>query len=273
MHDDEPLPDLVQRYAQRLQQPARRTPPPPLARVVAIDCARLAKAGAIVPGAAKTRLSEEFRIIKRPLLKQAESLASGAVILVTSCRPNEGKTFVAVNLALSLASERDRRVILVDADIYTRAALRLFGIADQPGLVDLLLDERMGLGDVLLPTALPQLSLLPAGRAHPSATELFASQRMAALIAELVDGHPDAIVVIDAPPVLASTEPAVLAAHAGQAILVTEYNRTPKRIVERALSMLAPCANIAFVINKIDAAIDGRELDQAYRYGASGPDV
>jgi exopolysaccharide/PEP-CTERM locus tyrosine autokinase len=269
---DEPSPDVVRRVAEQLRRQSSASASPPLDRALAVDAARLARAGVIVPGAGRTRLSEEFRIIKQRLLHRADTLPRGGIVLVTSCRSGEGKTFVAVNLALSLASERDRRAILVDADLYAHAAMEPFGVAGQPGLIDLLLDEQAHTADFLLDTSIPHLSLLPAGRTHTSATELFTSQRMAAVLAELHQTHPDAVIVLDAPPVLAGTEPAALAAHVGQVILVTEYNHTPKRIVERALSLIAACANIAFVINKIDAAIDGPEMGRAYRYDVSGVD-
>ena len=239
---------------------------------VRIDFGRLERLGYIVPDAEeKTLLSEEFRLIKRPLIQKAfatgeDAVHNGNLIMVTSSRPNEGKTFTAVNLALSIASERDLYVTLVDSDVYTQAVLATFGLTAEKGLVDILLDKESDLSDVMLRTNIPNFTIVPAGPKHPNATELLSSQRMARLAEDMASRYPDRIIVIDSPPILASSEPSVLASHVGQVIRVIEQNRTGWRLVEKSLSQIDTCAEISFVINKVEAMLWEEDFASHYRY-------
>ena len=175
-----------------------------------IDLPRLQLAGYITPNAQETRLGEEYRTIKRPLLLKAfgaeqTRITNGNVVLVTSARPGEGKTFTALNLAMSIATERDLHVLLIDADVYKHELCSRLGVPNEHGLVDLLIDESVDVPDVMVRTNIPNLTVLPAGTRHPSSPELLASQRMASFMKDLGARYPDRIIIIDAPPVLAST--------------------------------------------------------------------
>lgn len=238
-----------------------------------IDFKRLERMGYIVPDAdKKTLLSEEFRIIKRPLIRKAfstgaEKIRNGNIILVTSSRPDEGKTFTAINLALSMASERDLYVMLVDTDVYTQSIVGALGVNPEKGLVDLLVDETLDLSDVLIRTNIPNLTIVPAGAKHPHATELLSSQRMVRLTQDLASRYPDRIIVIDSPPILASTEPGVLASHVGQVVMVVEHNRTGWRLVERSLTHVHSCPEISFVLNKVEDFFWAEKFGAYYRSG------
>jgi len=204
--------------------------------------------------AAHGQLAEEYRVIKRPLLMNAfgegKSVIENAnLILVTSSLPGEGKTFTAVNLALSIAAEKDKTVLLVDADVIKPAASTLFGVSDRPGLTDLLEHEKT-FPDVLLRTDVPKLSIVPAGRRHPHATELLASDAMQKLAKDMSRRYPERIIIFDSPPLLATTQAAVLAGHVGQVVLVVESESTPQYIVQEAARMLSDCDVVGCVLNK-----------------------
>ncbi len=138
----------------------------------------------ITPDMPRSRIAEEFRTIKRPLLmniagKGAAEVDNINVIMVTSALQGEGKTFTAINLALSVAMELDKTVLFVDADISNSTGGTLFGIKnDQQGLVDILEDEGTSIADVMLSTNLPNLRLISAGCVHDNANELLASEAM-----------------------------------------------------------------------------------------------
>lgn len=220
-----------------------------------LDLERLGRAGFITPDAQQSHTAEEFRTIKRPLLLNAfgtgrNKIDRGNVILVTSSKPGEGKTFVSINLALSIASERDLHVLVIDTDVYRRQLEQELDIENDKGLVDLLIEDDLNLPDLLIRTDIPNLSILPVGARNPQAPELLASQKMAALMADIAARYPDRVIIIDSPPVLASSEASVLALLVGQVVMVVEAHKTDSTDVEQALKLINTCENINFVINK-----------------------
>jgi len=279
--------DLIQRYAEQLdiadikiadaetgadmdaEAPLHRQPfgvidPPPIAAAgeavhrITIDLDRLERMGCIRPeGGKKTEMVEQFQIIKRPLIQKAlatggAAIRNGNAIMVTSARPGEGKSFVAINLALSIASEHDLHVMLLDGDFFQQSLPAMLGVTVERGLVDLLLDEELDIGDVLLSTNVDNLTILPAGRGRPHSTELLSSLRMRLMMQEAVSRYADRLIIVDSPPVLASTETGVLASLVGQIVIVVEQNRTGWRLVERSLAKLRDCAELSFVLNKVE---------------------
>jgi protein-tyrosine kinase len=239
----------------KAERTAASLPAPELGhQLVKVEVDKLLEQGMLSPDAAHGQLAEEYRIIKRPLLINAfgesrNQIANANLILVTSSLPGEGKTFTAVNLALSIAAERDKTVLLVDADVVKPTISRLFGIGERAGLIDLL-EQRASFAEVLLKTDVPKLTLLPSGRRHPHATELLASEAMAKLAEEMSRRYPDRVIIFDSPPLLATTQASVLAAHVGQVVLVVESESTPQYIVKEAAEMLANCASVGCVLNK-----------------------
>jgi receptor protein-tyrosine kinase len=169
----------------------------------------------------------------------------------------EGKTFVAVNLAISMAMELDTTVLLVDADVSRPSVLQRLGLAPAPGLLDVLQDSSRSLGDVLLRTNIERLSILPAGAPSGRATELLASVQMTRLLDDLGSRYSDRILVFDAPPLLPSTESGVLASHMGQLVLVVEAERTSHQTVARALATLENCPVVLPLLNKTSHAEAG----------------
>ena len=192
---------------------------------VTIDLERLASMGYVSPLAPSSRRAEEFRMVKRPLLTNARGNSAAPVahanrVMVTSAQPGEGKTFVSINMALSIAMERDFTVLLIDADATRPAVLERLGLPSSKGLLDLLSEPDLDLRSVLLQTNIERLSILPAGTLQEHATELLASRGMTTLVDILASRFPNRILLFDAPPLLGSTESRVLAAHMGQIVLV-----------------------------------------------------
>jgi receptor protein-tyrosine kinase len=224
-------------------------------RSVDLDLLRLASRGLITPDAPRSTLAEQFRAIKRPLLMNVRGQSAAPVerancIMVTSSTAGEGKTFTAINLALSLASEVDNTVLLVDADVIRPAVLERLGLPLDRGLMDILLDPTLSAADVILRTNIPKLSILPAGTPNNHATELLASQVMQRLVEDLAFRYPDRIVVFDAPPLLMSNEARVLASIMGQIVVVVEAGRTTQSTVREALAAVEGCPVVMTLLNK-----------------------
>jgi len=236
-------------------------------RRVDIDLDRLREAGVVTSHVDHTSISEEFRIIKRPLLLKAlekgpSALRNSNLIMVSSAHSGEGKTFCSVSLAMSIALERDLTVLLVDADVAKPEIPRMFGFEADQGLVDLIVDENLEMSDVMVRTNLENLTVLPAGRPHHLATELLASEKMGRMIEEIAQRYPDRIIIFDSPPVLYSSIAGVLALHVGQTLFVVEADRTTQVALDSALSLINSCKNISLVLNKT------RSIGGAEKYGS-----
>lgn len=233
---------------------------------VDIDIERLTQAGYLSPRAERTALAEEFRNIKRPLLAKARVPAAmrANLIMVTSALRAEGKTFASINLAISMASEFDTSVLLVDADTARPSLLTRLGVSARRGLTDLLQDAALGLPDVLLATNIEGLTLLPSGTHHPSATEMLASDAMRRLVTRLEGHGAGRIVLFDAPPLLATSEARVLAPLMGQIVALVEAEKTPEAAVREMLTILEACPDVTLVLNK------ARQSRTDHAYGGYG---
>ena len=222
---------------------------------VTLDIAELQRAGHLVQTDSRSGLAEEFRHAKRPLLRNARDAQPEdrmSLIMVTSALPSEGKTFCAINLAMSIAIEIDMSVLLVDADVVRPDVLRRLGVPPHKGLLDLLSEGNVELDDLLLSTNVPKLSILPAGTYNTRSTELLASDAMNRLLADLAVRYRDHVVIFDAPPLLVTSEAKVLASRVGQVLVVVEASRTPRAAVERAFVTLQQCPTVMSLLNKGD---------------------
>jgi len=242
-------------------------------RTVEIDLARLSASGYIAPTAPRSRLAEEFRAIKRPLINNILGKAAAPVrnanrIMVTSAEPGEGKTFVSLNLAMSLAMELDTEVLLVDADAQRPALLERLGLAQSTGLLDLLADPDLPLESVVFRTNVEHLSILPAGRPQPRSTELLASEAMSHLVEKLATSDARRIVLFDTPPLLAASESRVLAAHMGQVVMVIAADETPQGRVAEALATIENCPVVFTLLNRVSSSERGRYYGSYGGYGA-----
>ena len=251
--------------------PGRPTPRQSQPRLE-LNLERLKNQGMITPDAPRSQIADEFRVIKRPLVRNALArhgtpVMNGNLLMVTSSLPGEGKTFTAINLALSIAMELDTTVLLVDGDVAHPDFPKRLGIQNSPGLLDLLTRDDLEVGDVLVRTNIENLSIIPAGSHHRRATELLASEQMAILLRELTSRYPDRIVIFDSPPLLATTEARVLATHMGQIVMVVAADSTRQQVVNLALSTIENCDLVLMVLNKAD------KTDVGSYYGYYGDDA
>lgn len=254
---------------------ARAAPAVVPTRQGTIDRDRLAARGMIVPGAPVTGISEEYRIVKREIIRNFTGapgrpvLPRGHRVLIASANPGEGKTFSAVNLALSLAVEADHDVLLIDADIAKPSVLEALGLDDGPGLMDALADPHLPLGDCLIQTDIAGLKVMPAGTQHMHDTELLASARTEALLAQLEAGAPGRILILDSPPVLAASPAAVLAGHVGQLIMVVRADETLESSLRDAIGLMGACPHIQLLLNGVKYSPGGRRFGTYYGQGGA----
>jgi protein-tyrosine kinase len=236
---------------------------------VNISPTSLAANGISLPSAGFVRTVEEFRLIKRQILTNASRIPSGVggdfnrVIMITSAKPGDGKTYTAINLALSIAFERDLKVLLVDADVYRQSMLSYLGVQAERGWLDLLSDSSLTFSDVLLHTNVPNLSVLPAGKAHPEVPELMSSRKMGQLVTEMARRYPDRFIIFDTLPCLVSSEPAILAGMAGQTIFVVAAHETSRDSIESSLRLINACPSVSLVLNKAEPVL----TEQFGKYG------
>lgn len=244
--------------------------PVPERPVFRIDLNALRAGGLLPPQTEERVLAEQLRQVKRPLLANATGrgatrLAQGHLIMVASAVPGEGKTFTCLNLAMSMALERDIHVLLVDADIPKPHISRALGLSAQPGLTDALRDSTLDVEALVMPTDIPGLSVLPAGQPVEHATELLASERMRQITQRISDYDPQRIVLWDSPPLLLTTESVALAHAVGQVVLVIHAGHTVHESVLDAVERLGGKPT-SVVLNQC-VPLSG----EPYRYYGSGP--
>jgi protein-tyrosine kinase len=238
-----------------------------------VDRKSLGTRGFIVPDSPAGPLAEEFRIVKRQLLLgmgagSPVSADKRRTILVCSAQPDEGKTFCAVNLALSLAGERDMEVLLVDADFPKPEVLSILGLEAQgAGFVDALADPSLDPERLVIRTDIGGLSVMPAGRYENDVPELLGSDRTARVLARLTEGRPKRIVIFDSPPALMASAAAALAAHVGQLLLVVRADQTNEADLKEAAGLLSGCPQISLLLNGTGFAATGRKFGSYYGYG------
>jgi receptor protein-tyrosine kinase len=238
------------------------------ARVARLNMGALRRSGMINPEIKTSTIANEFRAIKRKILLSARDKKSreliNNLIMVTSTMPAEGKTFTSMNLALSLAAERDVQVLLMDSDLHRPSIGRFFENSKPDGLSDLLTDHKKTVQDVVYRCdTVPNLSVLFAGRHVDDSPELIASTRMRDLLMEISERYRDRIVVIDTPPALTTFEPAILASHVHQTVMVVSSQHAGRHQIEKALDSISACHNISLLFNK---APKWEQKDGGYYY-------
>lgn len=247
-------------------------PPPPPSRFGTVDREGLLAAGFILPDAPVSTLAEEFRIIKRQLLLKVSGGSEVApdkrqTVLVCSAQADEGKTFCALNLALSLAAERDVEVLLVDADCAKPEIVKMLGLEDGPGFIDAVAGPDVDVNEYVIATDIPGLSVLPAGRQANNVTELLASARTRQVLTDLTRRHPRRVVIFDSPPALMASPASVLASKVGQVLLVVRADQTTEADLKEAVSLLSGCEHVSLMLNGAGVAATSRRFGY-YGYGA-----
>ncbi|MEM8696159.1 MAG: exopolysaccharide biosynthesis protein [Pseudomonadota bacterium] len=261
-------------------EPAKAAPEAPVQpavtiadrEAVAVDRVALAESGFVLPDQRPGPLAEEFRIVKRQLLLRAAGeggapIDNGRMILVCSAKPDEGKTFCSINLALSMARETDLDIVLTDSDLNNPEIAALMGIEDGPGLMDAVADPAIDIESCLVRTDIPNLSILRSGRRTDDATELLASHRTSDVFRRLLAASPTRIAIFDSPPALSASPASVLAMHAGQTVMVVKADTTNEAELREALGLLNGCDHIQLLLNGVTFTPNGKRFSSYYGYG------
>jgi receptor protein-tyrosine kinase len=237
----------------------------PLQGQSSVDAVSLERAGMVDWSRTRTRISEEFRLVQRQIIRSA--FGPGAepgfsnLLLVTSARPGEGKSFMATNLAGSIARQGDHHVLLVDADSKRDSICYSLGLAQARGLLDLAANPKLDPAPLIVKTPIERLSVLPVGRERERSAELFSTKEMTRLIQSLGRRYADRLLILDAPPCLSTSDPAVLAQVVGQILFVVEADRTQRDEIEASLDLIQACPTITMVLNK-------QQISSRYTFGA-----
>ena len=240
---------------------------------VELDLDAISASGILVPQASRSQLADEYRVIKRPLIANAmgrtnSAIQNGNLIMITSALPGEGKTFTAINLAISIAMELDNTVMLVDADVSRPSVLNMLGLQPAPGLLDVVVKNSVDISGVLLRTNIEKLSILPSGTAQARATELLASDAMIRLLDDMSGRYSDRIIIFDSPPLLLTTESRALATHMGQIVVVVNAENTAQAAVKQAVAAIDACPVKMLVLNQArQSSTDGYGYGYGYGYG------
>ena len=231
----------------------------------AIDAVALERGGMVDWSRTRSRISEEFRLVQRQILRTAFGPGSDPgfsnLLMVTSARTGEGKSFTSVNLAGSIARQGDHHVLLVDADSKRDSFCYSLGLAESRGLLDLVANPKLDPAPLIVKTPIERLSILPVGRERERSAELFSTKEMTRLIQSLGRRYADRLLILDAPPCLSTSDPAVLAPVVGQILFVVEADRTQRDEVEASLDLIQACQTITLVLNK-------QQISSRYTFGA-----
>lgn len=243
--------------------PSRSEPGQLAPATISLDT--LERAGMVVARVARTRISEEYRIVigrvVRALRNESEGGGLHNVILVTSARPGEGKSFSSLNLAGSLAQHGTDKVLLIDLDAKQMPLSAQLGVGDRIGLHDLIVNPNLRQEDVILSTGVPNLSFMPVGTRVTEAMEATGMRPMPPTIARIARRFPKHIIVLDAPPCLSTSDPHTIAPHVGQVVMVVEAERTQRSELEAAIDLVRVCPTITILLNKV-------KLTTSHTFGA-----
>ncbi len=238
-----------------------------------IDSDALRAAGYLPEAGHDRPFAEQYRQIKRPLIEKAmsgsrEGTGDYRLIMVSSALPGDGKTFTSLNLALSMARERDVSVLLIDADIPKRHLSEIFGIDSEIGLTDALTDETLDVESLVMVSNIRGFSILPSGKFVEGGAELLTSNRMRQLVNSLTTYSPRRLLIMDAPPLLITSEGRALLKVAGQTLLVVRAGHTPRQAVQDALALFDEKQEGGIVLNEAETEL----TDGYYGYGDYGKD-
>ena len=194
--------------------------------------------------------AEQFKILRTNMLFP-ESGKMPRSVMITSAVPGEGKSFVAANLAVSVAQHVNWNVLLIDCDLRRPSVHRQFGFRNVAGLSDYLANGT-DLQALLLKTGIEKLTILPAGKPPDNPSELLSSERMSALLEEVASRYKDRLVILDSPPPKMTAESGALAKYVDGILIVVKYRSTPKDSATDLINKLGRKKIIGAVINNFD---------------------
>ena len=249
-------------------EPAHAAPPSPELPRIHLDLNAMRAAGMLPQAQGELALRNQFRRLKWPLRDAMRERAQAGqwnsnLIMIASAVPGEGKTFTSLNLAMSLAREQDCRVVLVDADVAKGHLTGMMGLAERPGLLELLANPALQLKDVLVNTDVERLMVLPAHKYRSNAPELFASKRMEQVMAELASMSPDQVVIFDSSPVLSTNEAQVLGRLMSQILMVVRADHTDRNAVLDAIELLER-PKLSFILNQCQVVLGDDYYNSSY---------
>ncbi|MDE2181817.1 MAG: AAA family ATPase [Alphaproteobacteria bacterium] len=270
--------DLRSERSERVERVERQEyvaprPPSTESSPVRLKLAKLRGSRMVTPENKMSVTYNEFRSIKRKLLPMTRDPDTHAttrnIVMITSALSGEGKTFTALNLAIGLAAERNLDVVLVDGDVVRASIGEYFeGASGQQGLIELLTGARQSLDEVVHPcTEIPNLHVLFSGKRDEASPELLASARMGEICGALSRRYRESVVVIDAPPVLATAEPTALASHVNHILMVVAAGQAGREHLEQALNGIATCPSISLIFNKSPEWLRPTPYSYYYNYG------
>lgn len=255
-----PLPEAAPPAASLAERAAvSAAPPPPAAEreasVPPIPLARLTAAGLIVPSAARSRAAEEIAVLQHQVVRSVRATPAGdgravRAVLVTSARPGEGKSFTTLNLGAGIAATGAQPVVVVDIDGKRGSLSNLLGLDDLPGLRSLAEDPTRHPGALLVPTERERLFVLPYGSRPADQPSVVGGAALVAAVQRMATALPRHILMMDAPPCLATSEASTLAPLVGQILMVVEAEVTQRAELESALDMVEACPQVQLVLNQ-----------------------
>jgi capsular exopolysaccharide synthesis family protein len=191
--------------------------------------------------------AEQYRIL-RHTVEQRHRESGLRTLAITSPSGSEGKTTTSINLGGALAQGRDTRVLLLEADLRRPSILRQLGLKPGgPGLVEAVLDSGLRLSDVVRACSAYNLDVLPSGKPPLAPYEILKSTRLGELLAQARESYD--YVVIDTPPVVPCPDYRLLEKAVDGTILVVAAHKTPRGLVDAALSLLDPARVLGLVFN------------------------
>lgn len=241
-------------------QPLAAPAPSATSAAISVELAVMEEAGMIQWGRKRERIAEEYRVVQSQILRAIDTSAKPGsreastgmrnMVMITSARPGEGKTFSALNIAASIAQFGSRPTLLVDADAKHNSLTHQLGLAGIAGLLDLGAGRALRLEDLIVPTRLDNLSVLPIGGRDGTRAELAARVPVATIIERVGRRFPQSVIILDAPPCLSTSDPSALSLIAGHIVMVVEAERTRRAEVDAAIDMVQSCPNITLLLNK-----------------------
>lgn len=213
--------------------------------------------------------AEQFKILRTKLLFPLTDKKPPRSIMVTSAVPGEGKSFVAGNLAVSIAESIDQHVLLMDCDLRSPSIHKQFGLEDYPGGLSEHLTQDIALPDLLLKTPISKLTILPAGKPPSNPSELLSSARMARLIEEVTLRYPDRLIIVDSPPPKMTSESNAISRHVDAILIVIRYRQTPKELVSELIESLEREKIVGIVLNWYSSLFLDSNAKYYYKYYSS----
>lgn len=243
-------PEDVLRFPRLLTEHGR-TNVPPRARID-YDC--LKQGGYLTPDSRDCALAETFRHIENQILQTGFSSSdcdkARNLLMVTSPQAGDGKTFCAINLAMSIALLEDTPVLLIDANMRRPGIARRLGLEAKNGLVELMADSSLTPADITIQTDLANLAVIPSGQPTARVSDGWISRRMRLIIENLTYEDPDRLIVFDTPPVLECSSTSLIAGYVGQALMVVGSGRTKRHLIDKALLQVQSAEEIKMVKNQ-----------------------